>query len=125
MKYKIALLRIGITQREAAKTLGFSESYISMLVSGQRSNNKFDKWLRENVSLEDFKEWFFNDSGWKHMVRFEEVCRLTGETKETVRRKCKSEKYTSILNAVESSRHIQCFYLHYRKMLKKNIILKT
>lgn len=25
----------------------------------------------------------------------EEVCRLTGETKETVRRKCKSEKYTS------------------------------
>ena len=55
MKYKIALLRLGITQREAAKALGFSESYISMLVSGQRSNNKFDEWLRENVSLEDFK----------------------------------------------------------------------
>ena len=55
MKYKIALLRLGITQREAAKTLGFSESYISMLVSGQRNNKKFDEWLRENVSLEDFK----------------------------------------------------------------------
>jgi len=55
MKYKIALLRLGITQREAAKTLGFSESYISMLVSGQRKNNKFNEWLKENVSLEDFK----------------------------------------------------------------------
>ena len=55
MKYKIALLRLGITQREAAKILGFSESYISMLVSGQRYNKKFDEWLRENVSLEDFK----------------------------------------------------------------------
>jgi transcriptional regulator with XRE-family HTH domain len=55
MKYKIALLRLGITQREAAKTLGFSESYISMLVSGQRKNKKFNEWLKENVSLEDFK----------------------------------------------------------------------
>jgi hypothetical protein len=26
-----------------------------MLVSGQRSNKKFDEWLRDNVSLEDFK----------------------------------------------------------------------
>ena len=55
MKYKIALMRLGITQREAAKTLGFSESYISMLVSGQRKNKKFNEWLKENVSLEDFK----------------------------------------------------------------------
>ena len=55
MKYKIALMRIGVTQREAANILGFSESYISMLVSGQRSNKKFDEWLRDNVSLEDFK----------------------------------------------------------------------
>ncbi len=55
MKYKIALLRLGITQREAAKTLGFSESYISMLVSGQRKNKRFNEWLKENVSLEDFK----------------------------------------------------------------------
>ncbi len=54
MKYKIALLRLGITQREAAKTLGFSESYISMLVSGQRKNKRFNEWLKENVSLEDF-----------------------------------------------------------------------
>lgn len=55
IKYKIALLRLGITQREAAKTLGFSESYISMLVSGQRKNKRFNEWLKENVSLEDFK----------------------------------------------------------------------
>lgn len=55
IKYKIALLRLGITQREAAKTLGFSESYISMLVSGQRKNKRFNEWLKENVSIEDFK----------------------------------------------------------------------
>jgi predicted transcriptional regulator len=55
MKYKIALMRLGITQREAAKILDFSESYISMLVSGQRSNERFDKWLRDNVRLDDLK----------------------------------------------------------------------
>ena len=55
MKYKIALMRIGITQREAANILGFSESYISMLVSGQRSNERFNTWLRANVCLDDLK----------------------------------------------------------------------
>ena len=55
MKYKIALMRLGITQREAAKILDFSESYISMLISGQRSNERFNKWLRDNVCIDDFK----------------------------------------------------------------------
>ena len=55
MKYKIALMRLGITQREASSILGFSESYISMLVSGQRSNERFNTWLRDNVRLDDLK----------------------------------------------------------------------
>ena len=60
MKYKIALMRLGITQREAAKILDFSESYISMLVSGQRTNEKFDNWLKDNVYLDDLNGAKFN-----------------------------------------------------------------
>lgn len=53
-------MRIGITQREAANILGFSESYISMLISGQRTNEKFDNWLKDNVYLDDLNGAKFN-----------------------------------------------------------------
>lgn len=61
LKYKIALLRIGITQREAAKTLCFSESYISMLISGQRSNKKFDEWLFKQTGERNLSAMRNND----------------------------------------------------------------
>jgi len=60
MKYKIALMRMDMTQREAANILGFSESYISMLISGQRTNENFDNWLKDNVYLDDLNGAKFN-----------------------------------------------------------------
>lgn len=46
---KIELLKQNITQRSIAKELGFSESYVSLLFAGERSNEDFDSWLRTNL----------------------------------------------------------------------------
>lgn len=50
--HKITLMQSGITQRQLAKMLHYSESYISMLISGERKNEKFDK-LIELLSTTD------------------------------------------------------------------------
>ena len=55
IKLKIALLRLGLTQREAAEILGFHESYISLLLQGKRKNKLFEDWLKENSCLDDLK----------------------------------------------------------------------
>ena len=39
-------------------------------------------------------------------LKIEEVCSLTGDKKETVRRKCKSGKYTARLNKTENTKYI-------------------
>lgn len=52
--YKIILLELGISQRELANTLGFTESYICMIMKGKRSNNQVDQWMRANAP-EHFK----------------------------------------------------------------------
>ena len=40
---KIILFKMGISQRELAKKLGYAESYISLLMSGKRQNKDFDR----------------------------------------------------------------------------------
>jgi transcriptional regulator with XRE-family HTH domain len=47
--YKIALLQLGISQRKVADILGYSEQYISMILSGKRSCKKFDEWMYINA----------------------------------------------------------------------------
>ena len=49
IKYKIILLQLGISQRELANILGFTESYISMIMKGKRDNSQLDKWMRANA----------------------------------------------------------------------------
>lgn len=46
---KTKLLQRNITQRQIAKELNFSESYISMLISEERQCNKFDWWVTKNL----------------------------------------------------------------------------
>lgn len=55
LKLKIAFLRLGLTQREAAEILGFHESYISLLLKGKRKNKIFADWIRENSNIDDLK----------------------------------------------------------------------
>lgn len=45
ISHKIALMQLGITQRQIARMLHYSESYVSMLISGERKNERFDKFL--------------------------------------------------------------------------------
>ena len=47
--YKIGLMQFGISQRELANTLGYSEQYISMILAGKRKCRKFDEWLQTNI----------------------------------------------------------------------------
>jgi len=54
IKYKIILLQLGISQRELADILGFTESYISMIMKGKRVNKQLDDWMRANAP-EEFK----------------------------------------------------------------------
>jgi len=49
IKYKVALLQLGLSQRQLADILGMAESTISMLLSGKRKNELFDKWMKTNA----------------------------------------------------------------------------
>lgn len=51
IQYKLGLMRLGISQRKLGDILGFSESYISMLLSGSRKNIIFDNWVKENLDF--------------------------------------------------------------------------
>lgn len=46
---KIKLLQKNITQRSIAKALSLSDSYISMLIKGERQNDDFDWWVSKNL----------------------------------------------------------------------------
>lgn len=48
---KIKLLQYELTQRDIANDLDFTEAYISMLVSGKRTNEDFDTWVRKNLGV--------------------------------------------------------------------------
>ena len=49
LNYKIALMQFGISQRELAETLGYTEQYISMVLAGKRECKKFDEWIQKNI----------------------------------------------------------------------------
>ena len=46
ISYKIILIKNGITQRQIAQMLHYSESYVSMLISGERKCERFDKFIK-------------------------------------------------------------------------------
>lgn len=52
-KLKIKLLQKSITQRSIARTLELSDSYISMLIKGERTNEDFDWWVTKNLGKID------------------------------------------------------------------------
>lgn len=47
--FKIALIEMGISQKELAQKLGYTEQYISMLLSGKRQCEQFNKWFEINA----------------------------------------------------------------------------
>ena len=49
INYKIALMQFGISQRELANTLGYSEQYISMILAGKRKNKRFENWIKPKL----------------------------------------------------------------------------
>lgn len=52
ISHKITLMEHGVTQRQVAQMLHFSESYVSMLVSGERKNEDFDKFINFLLSTD-------------------------------------------------------------------------
>ena len=50
---KIALIERGWTQKDLARKLGYSESYISMVVNGTRNNEDIVKQIRVVLRLDN------------------------------------------------------------------------
>lgn len=48
-KYKLGMKKLSITQNELALEMGFTRSYVNMLVNGKRKNDQFDNWVEENI----------------------------------------------------------------------------
>lgn len=48
-KYKLGMKKLSITQNELALEMGFTRSYVNMLVNGKRKNDQFDNWVKENI----------------------------------------------------------------------------
>jgi len=48
-KYQIGLKTLKISHSDLANILGFSRSYITLLINGERKNELFTKWMDENV----------------------------------------------------------------------------
>lgn len=48
-RYKLGLVKLDLKQKDLAKILKISESYLSQLMSCQRKNDAFQKWMDENV----------------------------------------------------------------------------
>ena len=46
--YKITLIKNNLTQKDVAKVLNYTDSYVSMLISGKRYCERFDDFI-ENV----------------------------------------------------------------------------
>ena len=56
ISYKIVLIQNGITQRQVAQMLHYSESYVSMLISGERKCERFDKFIKA-LSMDNEVAW--------------------------------------------------------------------
>jgi transcriptional regulator with XRE-family HTH domain len=48
-RYKLGLVKLGLKQKDLAEILNVSESYLSQLMSCERQNKAFQKWMDENV----------------------------------------------------------------------------
>lgn len=48
-KYKLGMKKLSITQNELALEMGFTRSYVNMLVNGKRKNDQFDNWVKKNI----------------------------------------------------------------------------
>lgn len=51
--HKMILIKNGITQRQVAEMLHYSESYVSMLISGERKCKRFDKFIEGLANLDN------------------------------------------------------------------------
>ncbi len=51
IEYKIILMRLGVTQRELATQLGYSESYISQIIAGKRKSNRFQEFIQRKLYI--------------------------------------------------------------------------
>ena len=51
--HKITLIKNGITQRQVAEMLHYSESYVSMLISGERKSQRFDKFIEGLANMDN------------------------------------------------------------------------
>ena len=51
--HKITLIKNGITQRQVAEMLHYSESYVSMLISGERKSKRFDKFIEGLANMDN------------------------------------------------------------------------
>lgn len=56
LSHKITLIEHGVTQRQVAKMLHYSESYVSMLISGERKSDRFDKFIEFLSNLDNEEE---------------------------------------------------------------------
>ena len=43
--YKITLINSNVTQKDVAKILNYTESYVSMLIAGKRVSERFDNFI--------------------------------------------------------------------------------
>ena len=48
-QYKRGLNVLGLSNLDLARELGFSKSYVNMLINKKRSNELFDNWMETNV----------------------------------------------------------------------------
>ena len=48
-QYKIGLNVLGLSNLDLARELGFSKSFVNMLINKKRSNELFDNWMETNV----------------------------------------------------------------------------
>ena len=44
--YKITLINSNVTQKNVAKILNYTESYVSMLIAGKRVSERFDNFIK-------------------------------------------------------------------------------
>lgn len=44
--YKITLINSNVTQKDVAKILNYTESYVSMLIAGKRVSERFDNFIK-------------------------------------------------------------------------------